>query len=147
MELSKFVFVYKVQLHFSFKRNMAVVQLSLNEICRGCLSRESLEPLSKGRRIETLAECVNLQVCSNFSFRNYGVRPIPLSTAGKISFDLFKLPSGLIVRRSSIEHLLRLLGSVCKMGPLSPTIPKKRCNSPGPPDVHCPRKGWLRGSR
>lgn len=42
---------------------MAVVQLSLDAICRSCLSRDNLQPLRKSRRVETLSECVDIEVC------------------------------------------------------------------------------------
>lgn len=44
---------------------MAVVQLSFAEICRACMSRDSLEPLGQSTRIETLEKCVDLEVEAN----------------------------------------------------------------------------------
>lgn len=58
MELSSFVYNDRRIVVF----RMAVVQLSLDHICRGCLSRDNLQPLSKSQRMEVLAECIDLKV-------------------------------------------------------------------------------------
>lgn len=54
--------VYISPLKF-YNSSMAVVQLSLDAICRSCLSRDNLQPLRKSRRVETLSECVDMEVC------------------------------------------------------------------------------------